>query len=198
MTITLPSTPGPRRMTPMFQDFGGNLTPALGGSVQRINRLGSRWAFAVEMPPMAGEPDGRIWARRLTSGKQEGVLMAIAQPGLVIGEPGSPVVDGAGQSGSALALRGLAAGHDLVEGQFVSIVAAGRRYVHMICADVSADGAGELTAAITPLLRVSPADGAVVEIAQPYVEGLLDGDGVNWTVDIGALFGHAFTIKEAR
>lgn len=52
MSVTLPTTPSPRSLTPRLVTARAELRSAFGGSTQRINRLGSRWAFEVELPPM--------------------------------------------------------------------------------------------------------------------------------------------------
>ena len=196
MSVTLPSTPGPVAAEVKVVDFGGELSPALGGPVQRINRVGTRLAMAVTMPPMNGQV-ARPWISRLLRGKLDGLVMAVAQPGLAIGSPGAPVVSGGGQTGSTLSVRSGAAGYVYRDGQFVSIIAGGRRYLHMITGDVTANGSGAAVLGVFPPLRVSPADGAGVEVAAPKIEGLLIGEEASYTVDYAAMFGLKFTITEA-
>ncbi len=58
--IDLPDSPGARNAVPRVLDFGGYLTPASGAQIQRINRLGNRYAASFTMPPLT-EKDGRIW-----------------------------------------------------------------------------------------------------------------------------------------
>src|SRR3546814_1410678 len=69
--IVLPSDPAPNGATPMLRDFGGTLTPFLGGPEQRINRLGTRLGIRVSMPPMRNGDNGRIFVSRLLQARSE-------------------------------------------------------------------------------------------------------------------------------
>ncbi|MEB3059408.1 hypothetical protein, partial [Parvimonas sp. D9] len=89
---------------------------------------------------------------------------------------GNAVANGAGQAGSLLSMRGLAAGYTVKEGQYFSIIHGGRRYLHQSADTIAANGAGQIRLPIAPMLRINPQDGAVVEIAKPMIEGILDGD----------------------
>ena len=195
MPVTLPTEPAPEDIGWVPVDFGGTLQGPLGGRAQRVNRLGNRWAMRVEIPKMSVE-DGLIWSAALVRAVQSGALYQVRQPGLDIGTPGMPLVNGANQAGSVLIADGFTAGYEMVAGQFFSIIVSGRRYLHQIAADVTASGGGAATLAITPALRVSPADNAVLEFAQPYIEGLL-GDLPSWFFRTGRIArGFAFTIEE--
>lgn len=195
MSIELPADPAPATATPRLLDFGATLTPPMGGPAQRLNRIGARYAVDVAMPPLT--PDQRrVFVARLARGMTEGVLMRFPQPGLDAGEPGAPVVSGAGQQGSALRIRGLAAGYVIREGQALSIIFAGRRYLHLATADVAV-AAGAALVPIVPMLRVSPNDGAVVEIKEPMIEGNLSGNELPWQIELDHNTNLAFTISEA-
>lgn len=198
MTVTtLPSSPTPERMTWAPQDFGSSLRGPLGGSTQRVNRLGNRWALTVEMGPMTSD-DGRDWSAALSSGLRNGVLFAFLQPGLTIGSPGTPLVNGASQVGSSLIADGFSADYAMVAGQFFSVSISSQRYVYQLSADVTASGAGAATLAISPPLRLSPGDGDTLEFATPYIEGLLTGVP-SWFMQSDRLArGFSFTIEEAR
>ncbi len=101
------------------------------------------------------------------------------QPGLDIGNPGAPVVNGSGQAGLALMLRGFAAGYVVREGQFFSIIHGGRRYLHCAESDATANFSGGLILGLYPMLRIKPLDGAVCEFAKPYIEGIVAGSSVD-------------------
>jgi hypothetical protein len=198
MSILLPTTPGITASAPQLLDFGTVQQGALGGAAQRLNRLGNRFALTVECAPAPGDA-GRIFFARLAKAVTAGAIMAFRQPWLTIGAPGAPVVNGSGQSGSVLNLRGFTAGYQAREGQFFSLIHGGRRYLHQWAADATANGAGVLSAAITPMLRVSPADGAVVEVAQPYIEGLISAEAARARISVELLFEpFSFTISEAQ
>ncbi len=199
MSVILPTSPAPTDGTqPSFLDWGGTLRPIFGGALQKLRRLGDRFAISVVMPPMTNADSGRVWIARLIRGRGEGVVLPWPQPGFDPGAPGAPLVKGANQSGSTLAIDGFAPGYQVVEGQFFSIVHGGRRYLHVATADVVASAQGEATVSFSPMLRIKPADNAVCEFAQPMIEGLLGGDEQSWTPSAARTVGLTFSIQEAK
>ena len=182
MSIELPRKPGVRRATPRLLDFGGRLIPILGGPVQNLQRLGTRFSFEFELPPVRSEPFGREWVGKLAQAKLGGAIMPFLQDGFSPGAPGALVVDGAGQSGSLLAVRGGTRGYGFRFGQFVSLIHDGRRYLHMVTAPTRLDADGKATLPILPMLRVIPDDADQVEVALPKIEGSLVADDLPWDV----------------
>jgi len=194
--IELPGLPAPVEASASLIDFGGFVTPPLGGRTQRVDRLGSRFKLAVTMPPMPSAETGRIFVRRLIAGKSEGVRMEFPLLSFSPGAPGAPVVNGNGQAGRTLAVRGLAPGYLAREGQFFSHVHAGGRCLYTIDADVAASGAGAATLAISPMLRVQPADGDALEFATPRIEGFVRGEEWSWAMSLDHLLRLEFAIEE--
>ncbi|CAM3282655.1 MULTISPECIES: hypothetical protein [Sphingomonas] len=197
MSIALPLSPSPSSSTPSYLDYGGTLRPIFGGAMQKLTRLGDRFAIEVTLPPLPYAETGMLWIARLIRAQRDGAIFPWPQPDFDTGAPGSPVVNGSGQSGSAINLRGLANGYTVKEGQFFSIIHGGRRYLEQAAATATVAN-GQLSLPITPMLRISPQNGAVVEIAKPMIEGLLDGDARSWSVDLARTVGLTFTITEMK
>lgn len=195
--IDLPGTPGPVDLQWQPIDYGGVLQGALGGEAQRINRLGNRFALTATLPRMA-ENTARPWIAALMRGLREGVRWQLRQVELVIGTPGSPVANGSGQAGTAIAVRGGAAGYGVRAGQFLNVSTGGDRYLYMASADAALDGSGVGSIPIEPPLRAEAADGDAIGLAAPVIEGLLLQGPVAWTIDAARRFGLQFTITEAR
>lgn len=196
-SVVLPASPGPVSLAWQLLDFGNTQKGALGGAAQRINRLGNRWAVNVTMPPLT-PLQARNWSAGLTAALQNGVRMAIVQPDLATGAPGTVRVNGAGQAGAALVCDGAGAGYVARIGQWVSIITGGRRYLYQIAADATATVGGALTLTLTAPLRVEHADNDLVELAAPEIEGLIVGLP-EWGIDVDYLTrGFSFTIEEAR
>jgi hypothetical protein len=198
MSVLLPNLPGMRSAEPQLLDFGGVQQGALGGAAQRLNRLGNRFAISVELPPALSATDGRVYVARLLKALTAGAIYPFPQPDLAIGDPGAPLVNGAGQSGSVLNLKGFIAGYLIREGQFFSIIHNGRRYLHQASAEIAADGSGNVALPITPMLRISPANNAVCEFALPYIEGFVSGDSARWKLLLEPYHSIAFNISEAQ
>lgn len=196
MPIILPPHPLPTSATPRPLDFGAWQTPTGGGAAQRLERNGSRFAIDIVTPNLKPEPDSRIWVSRLVQGVAGTVLYAFPQPGLRIGAPGSPVIDGAGQAGMAPLLRGFTPRYSVREGQFFSLVTGGQRFLYMATAGVMADASGHAAVPVWPPLRRSPADGDVCEFARPMIEGALSGNEKGWTLVRARTQGLQLTVAE--
>jgi hypothetical protein len=195
--ITLPSLPAPNGVQPRLLDFGGILRPALGGKILRIDRPGSRFAVEVSYPPM--KPSlARVFVSRLLDAKNEGLRIEFPLLDVSQGIPGAPVVDGANPTGRFLPIRGLTPGYGFKEGFWLSIVdAAGQHYLHNCRSNTVADGSGEATITITPALRVPFADGAVIHLAKPMIEGFVDGEDWSWQIPVEKLIALSVPIEEA-
>jgi hypothetical protein len=198
MSVLLPSLPGMRSAEPQLMDFGAVQQGAQGGAAQRLNRLGNRFAIAVELPPALSATAGRVYVARLLKAISAGAIYPFPQPDLVIGDVGAPLVSGAGQSGSVINLKGFTAGYLIREGQFFSIIHNGRRFLHQASSEIAADGSGNVALPITPMLRISPANNAVCEFAVPFIEGFVSGDSAKWKLMLEPYHAISFSISEAQ
>jgi len=195
--IDLPDYPSPNGATPRVLDFGGFLEPASGAQVQRINRMGSRYAVAFTMPPLSNQKHGRIWVNRLVRGQQEGARIEYPLLDFYPGTPGNFVVDGAGQAGKSLHIRGGTPHYAFYEGQPFSLEIDGQHYLDFIAAGTIADASGDATITLTQMLRAEPADGDPLHISKPMIEGFIMGDQLSWSISVERLIGISFEIHEA-
>jgi hypothetical protein len=197
--IELPSTPQPNSATPALLTFGGILRPPLGGKLLKLDRMGDRFRIDVSYPPLDTDT-GRIFVSRLLQGKREGIRLPYPLLSVDQGSPGSPRVNGAGQSGRTIDLDGFNPGYVAREGFWLSIVnAAGQHYLHNVRADTTANGSGVMTdLPIEPMLRVAFADNAVVNFAVPMIEGLVLGEEAEWQMSLAHHIGISFAIEEAE
>lgn len=196
-SIMLPRRPGVRTAKPRLLDFGAVIRSPLGGSSQRLNRPGNRFGLDVVAPTASAGREGRILISRLMQGIEVGILLPFPQD-MPTGAPGAPVVDGAGQAGKTLNLRGFTPSYAAKEGQFFSIIQGGRRYLHFMAAQGIAGTDGKIAASIYPMLRVSPDDGAVCEFARPMIEGFMTGDNLEWQLQTAPYLDVSFTIEEVE
>jgi hypothetical protein len=195
--ITLPSN-GPATTDLKIVHAGGVVDSALGGGSQIVNRPGARFQLQVALPPLVGA-DARRWFAALTAALFEGGRFTPRQVGLVVGTPGTPAVNGAGQVGQSLTIDGGAANYAYKMGQCVSITTGGRRYLYPLAADgvLNASGAGILPLSL--MLRTSPADNDVVNISAPVIEGSIALDDPHLPFNEARLaLGMGFTITELR
>lgn len=198
MTVTLSTTPGYAGHAVKLLDFGGLVTPELGGIQQRVNRLGNRWALTVQLPPMRMDDVARAWIADLNAGLTEGVIARFPQVDFAVGSPGAPLVNGASQTGSTLNADGFSPGYTAKKGQFFNAVVSGRNYLYQMKTAGTANGSGVLPLSILPMLRASPADNSSLNFAAPVIEGFLQGDGREWTIERARTVGLSFVVAEAK
>jgi hypothetical protein len=204
MTVALP-TGAIVEASPRFIDRGGVLEATLGGPDQRLDRLGSKFGASFNVKPMKGE-DARIWIARLIRGRSEKASIKFPQPGILIEWPGDGVI-GVGAAANAVSIsvnRNIAGevGKRIREGEFISIIHAGVRYLHQATADAPIVGLGGgiygAVIAIQPPLRSALVVNDVVEVLMPTIEGYVRGDERSWTIDNAKIYGLQFDIEEAQ
>jgi hypothetical protein len=195
--IALPEFTGAASVEWGLIDFGTTQSSPLGGSDQRVNRLGNRWRMVVTLPAM--DPiSADEWAAALAEGLGNGVSWKVPEPGWPKGAPGSLLVKGAGQTGGSLEVDGGTVGRVIRRGKWFSILTGSRPYLHKATATVRIDADGEAILSFTPLLRVSPADNAPIELAAPRIEGLLE-QAPGWSIDRRRIAeGVSFAIREVK
>ena len=190
--LTLPSTPAPRmlmaRLVPPPRELR---SPTGEGPLQRIAGF-QRWIVDFELPPMT-YVEAMAWVDLFDATNT--VVLPIHEPGLVKPNYGTPMVKGAGQSGSALDADGVQ-NNQIIKGKWLSIITAGRRYLYHVRSSVTPVG-GEVELPLRPLLRASPADNDVIELATPKIEGFPAFEGGPVTAD-RLVHGLKFSIEEVR
>ena len=194
VAVTLPTSPGNVRYRAFIVSAGGEEESALGGVSQTILRLGDKFGLEVSLPPQVAGDAALNWCAALMLGRREGVRMRWPQVGLSIGNPGSPLVNGAGQSGSTLNMDGGAANYPAKSGQFFSFDQGGRTYLHMLYDANTFNGAGARALTLVNPLRIIPADNTPLNFAEPMLEGKLIGDDVSWEVNRARHYGLNFTV----
>lgn len=193
--IELPDMPGPNGIEFRLIDKGYILG---GASSLRVGRPGSRWGAMVSYPPMRMDVSRKFIAR-LNRAKREGLRIEIPLVDVPQGIPGAPVVDGAGQAGAALNVRGLTPAYIAKEGFWLTIKEAdGTEYLHQMAQTAVADGSGNATLQIEPPLRAPFADGDAIEMAKPTMSGFVEGDEWGWQINVNRLIALQFPIEEYK
>jgi hypothetical protein len=194
--LPLPWTARPRLIDP-----GADIVPPFGGRAQRLGRLGARWSVTFSSLPAMGVTAARAFLAARTRARMAGDTCAFAWPQPACRSViGGPVVAGAGQLGTSLAVSGLTPSTTaLTAGTFFSLVIGRRSYLHALTADAVVSGAGAATLAIAPMLRASPALGAGLSFAAPVIDGHVQGHTDDWTLERLAWTGlPPFTVTEAQ
>jgi hypothetical protein len=194
--IEFPEWAEPNGAEPYAIPFGGWMTPPTGGEELFVERKGGRFGAGITYPPMRADR-AAVLISRLTEAWFSGSLVRVEYPlvGVSQGTPGEPVIDGAGQSGRTINLRGLNPGYIAKEGYWLTIVDQnGRGYLHNNRSLVHADADGNAAVIISPEVRWPFLDGAMVRIAKPTIEGKVAAQP--WQLPLNHLVQVGFDLRE--
>ena len=112
--------------------------------------------------------------------------------------PGTPVVNGADQTGASLICNGgpIGATNYLRVGDYIQLGSGSTATLHQVLEDVSTDGSGNFTLNLWPNIRSAPANGATVTVDNAVGKFRLDSNVNSWS-ESTVLYGISFKIKEA-
>lgn len=156
--------------------FSGQQEGSLGGATLHIARLGDRFAADVQTTKFQQDDVSRQFIAAMFQATTLDAKIALYQPALHGARTWSvPLVDGAGQSGSTLAIRALYPGQAIRNGQLFNVIHAGVAFIYMATANLLADAAGKAAVPIWPMLRFLTVDGEPCNFVDPVIEGQLVG-----------------------
>lgn len=180
-------------MQPSLLEFGGIQRPTMGGASQQLNRLGTRFAFALALPPL---PSSTAWTATIALAKQQGALIRLPEPAYN-GQPTAPAsVAAAVAGGVSVQVAGLAPGFQMPS-KWVSFVHGGRRYAHLVVSATPAASDGTSAFTVTPMLRTNLAAGDLVELFGVKAQGLLV-DKLSWALPKSRLISFTLSLEEQK
>lgn len=111
---------------------------------------------------------------------------------------GTPVVDGASQTGNTLAVRGgpLSTTNWLRPGDWLQLGSGADTHLHKCLAAGTTDGTGRVTLDIWPRLRTSPADGATITLAPALGHWELGTNRFEYTIRAAMTYGFSVPLVE--
>ena len=164
-TFDLPVTPARVRMEPRANT--GLFPSPLLASAQTVNRGGQKWACTLTFPPLRGRNRANMMSLvTKLEGQENRLRVAVTDNPKDGAYGGTPLVTGAAQTGSSLAIDGCTANvtNWIREGDYLSVIVNGEPELKICTADASSDGLGNVTVQFKPNLRASPADNAVIYV----------------------------------
>lgn len=170
MAITFPlSTPSSPRPELVVLDYVPIVatTESIFSYAQQVQEHpGERWTADVRLPVLTDRADIEPWWTFLIKlrGRSGTFLLGDdrgSEPrGAAKDNPGTPLVNGASQTGNSLVCDGAPNGVTgyLLEGDWVSLGSGTTTRLYKVMEDADTDGSGNFTLTIRPDLRESPAD----------------------------------------
>lgn len=161
---------------------------------------GQMWQADVTLPPMKRD-DAAVWVAWLVSlrGRFGTFLMGDpngATPRGSIG--GTPLVNGAGQTGETLLIDGCTANvtNWLKAGDYVQLGSGATATLHKVLANASSNGSGQVTLSLWPHIRSAPADNAAVTVTNAVGRFRLSSNETSWSIDEASIYGISFGAME--
>ena len=170
---------------------------------QVVQHQGQSWAADINMPGMRRTNAEQFVAFLLSLKGQFGTFLLSPFPCVARGSaataPGTPLVNGASQTGSVLVFDGApasAVGY-LKAGDFIQLGASSSATLHKVLADVSSTVGGVVTVDIWPSIRNAPPDNSAVVVNSPAGLFRLASNETSWSIDDVAVYGISFSAIEA-
>ena len=168
---------------------------------QAVAHSGQRWECDVTLPQMS-RADAEQWIAFLVSLRGQFGTFTLGDP--TGASPrgsagGTPLVNGASQTGGTLNIDGCTASQTgwLKAGDYIQLGTAGTATLHKVLADADSNSSGEVSLDIWPYIRTAPADNASVTLTNTIGRFRLASNQQNWNINEASIFGMTFGGVEA-
>jgi hypothetical protein len=173
-------------------------------SQQVVRHAGARWSATISIPPVK-RSDSEYWNSFLLRLRGQFGTFLLGDPngatprGSAASAAGTPVVNGASQTGNGLNIDGLPASATgyLKAGDYIQLGSASTARLYKVLEDVDSNGSGEATLNLWPDLRSSPADGAAVVVSNAKGVFRLSNNEAVWTINNAGFYSISFAAVEA-
>jgi hypothetical protein len=173
-------------------------------SQQVVRHAGARWSAMIAIPPVKRD-DSEYWNAFLLRLRGQFGTFLLGDPnaatprGSAASAAGTPVVNGASQTGNNLNIDGLPASVTgyLLAGDYIQLGSASSARLYKVLENVSTNASGEATLNLWPDLRSSPADGATVVVSNAKGLFRLESNDATWSINNAGFYSISFSAVEA-
>jgi hypothetical protein len=184
--VTLPSFFPIKESSMRLRSVQQSFTSPLSGYTQVSAAITQKWEADITLRPMTNLEAGAIRAFLAKLNGMENTFK-IYDPdrklplGTAKTTPGTPLVNGAGQTGTTINVDGLplSATNYLVEGDFIEF----NGEFKMVVAPVNTNGSGQAAIQFRPAIRNAPADNAPVIVQSAACAMMLSEPKIEWNSD---------------
>ena len=202
--LTFPSHTGVASVTLSAEDVVGINTSPFTLQQQVVRHAGARWSAAITIPPTK-RSHAEYWnAFMLRLRGQFGTFLlgdpnAATPRGSAATAAGTPLVNGASQTGNELAIDGLPASATgyLLAGDYIQLGSGSTARLYKVLEDVDTNASGEATLNLWPDLRSSPANDAAVVVTSAKGVFRLNSNEANWDINNAGFYSISFAAVEA-
>lgn len=198
--LSLPSMFKVARITLRANNTVGESVSPFSAEQQIYVHQGQWWQAEIQLPKLARD-DAEDFAGWLFSlrGKEGSFLMGDPSAATPRGSAGgTPLVDGAGQTGLTLAVKGgpISTTNWLKIGDYIQLGTGSSSRLHKVLVAANTDGAGKTTLDIWPRLRSSPADGAAIVVSAAKGLWMLASNASEYDIEPAMQYGFSFACRE--
>ena len=190
--LTFPS------LTPTNAEFGQlsntqSFTSPLSGTTQTLEMPGAHWHLKMAFGGLS-DAERRLLQAFLAQCRGQAGRFYYGDPAFLINGPsgsipGTPLIDGAAQSGTTLNTKGWTPSQSniLKAGDYFHYTnGSSGREMHMVVADANSDGSGLSALSIEPAIRVAPDDAAAITVTNAMCQmRLVDNNQTSWGLSLG-------------
>jgi hypothetical protein len=162
---------------------------------------GQMWTADISLKPMK-RADAEQWVAWLISLRGQLGTFLLGDPNGATARgaaTGTPLVNGASQTGGSLVVDGAATSVTgwLKAGDYIQLGTNGSSRLHKVLTDANSDGSGNVTLDIWPHIRIAPADNATVAVSSAKGLFRLSSNEQAWSINEAAIYGITFSAMEA-
>jgi hypothetical protein len=202
--LTLPTVTGIRSINLRARNVVGISQSPFTLKQQVIAHSGQQWEAEITLPPMT-RAEGEEWVAFLVKLKGQQGTFLLGDPsgatprGSAASTPGTPLVNGADQTGGSLTIDGAPASASgyLKAGDYIQLGTSSSATLHKVLNDVTTNASGEAGIDIYPSIRTAPADDAAVTVSDAKGVFRLASNETNWSINEVTHFGITFAAVEA-
>lgn len=171
---------------------------------QVVQHQGQRWEADITLPPMK-RADAEVWISFFMKLYGSYGTFTMGDPnaatprGTASSAAGTPVVNGASQTGDTLNIDGLPTSETgyLLAGDYIQLGTGTSTQLYKVLDDVDTNASGEAALTIWPDLRSSPSDGATVVVSGAKGLFRIASSTTDWNVNNAGFYSMTFGAVEA-
>ncbi len=200
--LDLPSSYRAASVTPSLVFINSQTTSPFSLQTQTYSWGGERWEFDVQIPPTNDRDtaeDFIAFAMQLKGSYGTFLMGDPAFPTPRGSWGGTPLVNGANQTGNTLVIDGasLNTTNYARTGDYFQVGTGLSARLYKVMADANSDGSGNVTLSVSPSVRPATANNATITTTYPKGLFRMAEDSVTWGYDNNKMFRYSFKAIEA-
>ncbi len=199
--LAFPTVPKPQSVRMLTMNVVAETISPFSLQEQTQVHTGQRWEADVTIPPMI-RADAELWIAFLLKLRGKSGTFLFGDPAGEVARgiaTGTPLVDGASQTGNELDTKGWTTGQTgiMKAGDYFSLGSGTSTQLYKVLDDANSDGGGLATLLIWPSLRFSPANSAPLDVTAAKGLFKLASNETSWDINTALHYGIAFAIMES-